>query len=71
MYIHALHVGNKVANCVLHDAVRGLYQVFLLSKYHAFACYVCKCNFVYAHKKSAAFPVMIVTKVTYTEQHCV
>jgi len=70
-YIHALCVGNKVANSELHDAVHGLYQVFLLSICHTVACYVWKCNFIYPHKESTAFPVMIVMKFTYTEQHCV
>ena len=56
--------------CVLHDAVHGLYQVFLLSVCHTVACYMCKCNFIYAHKKNTSFPVMIVMKFTYTEQHC-
>lgn len=70
MYICALRVGNKVVNGVLHAAVHRLYQVFLLSKCHTVACYMCKCNFIYAHKKSTAFPLMIVMKFTYTEHHC-
>jgi len=69
-YIHALCVGSKVTNSILHDAVHGLYQVFLLSICHTVACFMCKCNFIYAHKKNTAFPVMIVMKFTYTEQHC-
>jgi hypothetical protein len=61
---------HRTANAVLCDTVHRLYQDFLLSKYHADAWYMCKHNFIFATKKSKAFPVPTVTTTTNAEQDC-
>jgi hypothetical protein len=71
MYIRVLHTDNEIASGVLHDAVNRLCQVFLLSKCHTVAQYKHKFNFIYDHKKSAAFPLPIFMKLANTRQHYV
>jgi hypothetical protein len=43
-------------------------KAFFTFKSHTVLQYVNNCNFIYAHKKSMAFPVLIFAKLTNAEQ---
>jgi hypothetical protein len=43
----------------------------LLSKCHTVSRCMCNCDFIYAHRKSTAFPTPVFTKLTMAQHQCV
>ena len=55
--------------CTLWCSAWTLPMLFLPSKYCTLSWKICKCNFIYAHKKSVAFLAPLFLKLTNVEQH--